>query len=177
MDTGIGTVARKAGSRIVALALGVAAASTGLAADRAEFEKAAGEFSLVLAVMPVELIAGPQPPPERGATLFQPPAARDTHHVMVSIFQQRTGRRLLDVEVAARVAALGVSGEKKRLEPTVVAGAPVFANVFPMLGRGPFRVDVEFSVAGDSRPERATFYFTHPSFAFPEGASREGQRR
>lgn len=45
-----------------------------------------------------------------GATPFQPAETRDTHHLMVSIFDHRTGRWITDAAVGARVAALGLSG-------------------------------------------------------------------
>ncbi len=159
-----------AGARLTILAVALAAAFSlsAFASDQIGFRTTVGEFSVYLAVMPAEFVAGPQPTPERGTTPYQPPAAKDTHHVMVSIFEYRTGRRVSEAMVTARVAALGLSGEKKALEPTAVAGATVFSNSFPMIGRGPFRVDVEFRVPGAKRHEQATFYFTHPSFAPPK---------
>jgi len=166
-------ICSRARSSTLALALAAAFSLSGFASEQVEFRKTGGEFSFYLAVMPAEFIAGPQPAPEPGATPYRPPAAKDTHHVMVSIFESRTGRRVTEAAVAARVAALGFSGEKKALEPAVVAGAAVFANSFPMIGRGPFRVDVEFRVPGAQRREYATFYFTHPSFAPPK---RETQK-
>lgn len=134
-------------------------------AQEAGFRKNVGEFWVYLAVMPAELVTGPELAQTPGATPYRPPAARDTHHVMVSIFEYRSGRRISDAEVQARVAGLGFSGEKKALQPTSVAGAQVYAAPFPMLGRGPFRVDVEFRPVGAPRGAHAIFYFTHPSFA------------
>ncbi len=175
MKTGYRTVFPRARLSILALVLAAIPSLSGFASEQVEFWTA-GEFSVYLAVMPVEFITGPQPAPEPGATPYQPPAAKDTHHVMVSIFEYRTGRRVTEAAVAARVAALGFSGEKKTLEPTVVAGAAVFANSFPMTGRGPFRVDVEFRVPSAQRREHATFYFTHPSFAPPQRKTQKERK-
>lgn len=167
---------RSASLWILALVLGGALASSALATQPPDFRTTAGDYSVYLAVMPTEFITGPKSAPEPGATPFRPAAAKDTHHVMVSIFEYRTGRRLTDAAVDARVAGLGFSGEKKALEPTAVAGAAAFANSFPMIGRGPFRVDVEFRVPGAARAEHATFYFTHPSFEPPAGGTREDRK-
>ena len=139
------------------------------AAEELNFRKNVGDFWVYLAVMPADLVAGP-PAAAPGATPFQPASARDTHHLMVSLFDYRTGRRITDALVEARVAALGVSGVKKVLENTSAAGAPVYAGLFPMLGRGPFRIDVEFRAAGATGPQHVTFYFTHPSFRPPKRA-------
>lgn len=139
------------------------------AAEELNFRKHVGDFWVYLAVMPADLVAGP-PAAELAATPFQPASARDTHHLMVSLFDYRTGRRITDAIVEARVAALGVSGVKKVLENTSAAGAPVYAGLFPMLGRGPFRIDVEFRAPGATGLQHATFYFTHPSFRPPKRA-------
>ncbi len=51
------------------------------------FRKNVGDYSLYLAVMPAEVIRGPLASRDPAASPYQPPAARDTHHVMVSIFE------------------------------------------------------------------------------------------
>ena len=139
------------------------------AAEELNFRKNVGDFWVYLAVMPADLIAGP-PAAEPGATPFPPALARDTHHLMVSLFDYRTGRRITDAVVDARVAALGFSGLKKALENTSAAGAPVYAGLYPMSGRGPFRIDVEFRTPIATSPQHTTFYFTHPSFRPPKRA-------
>jgi len=159
---------------IVMLTLAVGFALPCAASEEMTFRKTADEYAVYLTVMPAEFISGPRPAPEPGAIPYQPPAAKDTHHVMVSVFDYRTGRRVTNAAVAARVARLGFSGEKKVLAPIAVVGAAVFANSFPMIGRGPFRIDVEFRVPDAQRHEHTTFYFTHPSFAPPK---RENQKR
>jgi hypothetical protein len=147
----------------------------GAAAEEETFRKTVGDFSLYLTVMPAEVIRGPRAPEVPGASPRRAPAARDTHHVMVSIFDVRTGQRLERLQVKARVAALGFSGEKRDLETISIGGAKVYGNTFPMLGRGPFRVDVEFNAHGGPHAQRATFYFTHPSFAAPKPGARLGE--
>lgn len=73
----------------------------------------------------------------------------------------------------AAFVALGFSGEKRDLEPLSVGGAMVYGNTFPMLGRGPFRVDVEFGARYGPHKQQTTFYFTHPSFAAPKQSTSE----
>ena len=138
-----------------------------VAADEEGFRKDAGGYSVYLAVMPAELARGPRAPERSGASLQRAPAPRDTHHVMVSIFESRSGMRVSGFEVKARVAALGFTGEKRDLEPISIGGSAAYGNTFPMLGRGPFRVDVEFGAHGGPHLQQVTFYFTHPSFAAP----------
>jgi hypothetical protein len=167
-------IRRRTRSILATLALATLAAVPGFAAEELSFRRAAGDFWVYLSVMPAELTQGPRVF-EPGATPFQTPAAQNTHYVMVSLFNYRTARRITDAAVEARVASLGFSGTKKALEPTTVAGAPVYAGLFPMQGRGPFRVDVEFRLPDAQRREHATFYFTHPSFAAPEARQAAGR--
>jgi len=166
--------------RTRALTLAAALAAAPVAAqpadDAAGFRKEVAGFTLYLAVMPAPVLAGPAPSVEPGASPFRrAPAARDTHHVMVSLFESTSGRRVTDARVEARVAALGFSGETKPLEPASVGGAQLYVGTFPMLGRGPFRVDVEFRLRQSARPQRARFYFTHPSFAPPRKKNGPGE--
>lgn len=155
---------------VIGLVVGPAAA-----ADEETFYKKVGEYTVYIAVMPSELIRGPRAPEIPGASPQRPPAPRDTHHVMVSIFESRTGVRVSGFHVKARVAALGFSGEKRDLEPISIGGAVAYGNTFPMLGRGPFRVDVEFGARGAPHVQQATFYFTHPGFAVPK--TNKGESR
>jgi len=159
------------------LALAAFVALPRAAAEEAGFRKNVGEYSLYLAVMPAEVIKGPLPPEPAGGSVNRPPAARDTHHVMLSIFDSRSGLRISGFQVEARVAALGFSGEKRDLEPISIGGATVYGNTFPMLGRGPFRVDVEFGPRYGPHMRRATFYFTHSSFAAPKKSTSERRTR
>lgn len=155
------------------LALAAVVALPRAAAEESGFRKNVGVYSVYLAVMPAEVIKGPLPPEPAGASLNRPAAARDTHHVMVSIFDSRSGLRIGGWQVEARVAALGFSGEKRVLEPLSVGGATVYGNTFPMLGRGPFRVDVEFGARYGPHTQQTTFYLTHPSFAAPKQSTSE----
>ena len=154
--------------RALVLAFAVLAAMPVGSAETGAYRKLAGPFTVYLTVMPSEVIRGPLPPDIPGATPLRPPAARDTHHVVVSIFDSASGLRVESFKVRARVAALGFSGEKRDLEPISIAGQGAYANGFPMLGRGPFRVDVEFWAHSETRRKELTFYFTHPDFAPPK---------
>jgi len=148
----------------------VVASGTPAASDQDGFRKEVGGFIVYLAVMPADVLLGPGTREEHApdvAPFHRSPAVRDTHHLMVSVFESGSGRRVGDARVEARVAELGFSGERKRLAPTNVSGSMLYGGLYPMMGRGPFRVDVEFLVPGAQRPERVRFYFTHPSFAEP----------
>lgn len=153
------------------LLLAMASHAIAVPAEAKTFSERSGRYIVYLIVMPSEALRGPRPPEIPGASPQRAPAPQDTHHVMVSIFDIHDGRRLDGLRVRARVAALGFSGEKRDMQPIQVAGSSLYGNSFPMLGRGPFRVDVDFSGAG-LPPQRVTFYFTHPRFVQPKEAAK-----
>src|SRR3989304_512308 len=107
----------------------------GAAAEESGYRKNVGDYSVYLAVMPAEVIRGPLAPDDAAASPYRSAEARDTHPVMVSIFETRDRRRVTDARGMARGAALGFSGGKKALEPTAGAGAAVYGGFFPMMGR------------------------------------------
>lgn len=161
---------------LLAVLLAATVVANAHAAEDVSFRKNVADYWVYLTVMPGELISGPSPS-EPSASPSKPSAAGDTHHVMVSLFDYRSGRRITDAKVHARVAALGFSGTQKALESTSVAGAELYAGLFPMIGRGPFRIDVEFRTAGAKSPQHATFYFRHPSFARPKAKTQKELER
>ena len=155
-------------NRGLTLVLAAAALFTAFSAVAAEtYSKLAGQYSVYLTVMPSEVIRGPLPPEIPGASPQGPPAARDSHHVMVAIFYSASGMRVEGFAVTARVSSPGLPGQQRDLEPIRIAGQVVYANGFPMLGRGPFRIDVEFGAPYGIHPQQATFYFAQPKFAPP----------
>lgn len=155
--------------RLLALvtATAVLAAAGAGAAEEATYRKRVGQFVVVLTVMPSELLGARVEPETPGASPRRPPSTGDTHHVVVSVFDSTSGLRLSRLNVQARVAALGFSGEKRDLRPIDIAGEVAYAGSFPMPGRGPFRVDVELATHSSVHRLQARFYFTHPSFAPP----------
>lgn len=160
---------------IIAVLSGFAMAQ-GMVTEETGYRRNVGAHSLYLAIMPAEVLRGPLAPEAAGASLSRPAAERDTHHVMVSVFESHSGRRVEDALVQARVAALGMSGLKKVLDPTRLAGTVTYGNFFPMIGRGPYRVDVEFRMPAAARPQHASFYFTHPNFEAPQPDKRKERK-
>ncbi len=60
------------------------------------------------------------------------PSGPHVHHVMLALFDVSSGERITDADVEVRVSPLGLSGPKKRLDPTSVAGAVTYCNYFAL---------------------------------------------
>lgn len=59
------------------------------------------------------------------------PSGPHVHHVMLALFDVSSGERITDADVEARVSPLGLSGPKKRLDPTSVAGETITLRSVP----------------------------------------------
>lgn len=150
----------------LALASGVLLGNTSAAAQT-DYRKVVGGFSIYLGIVPAEIVKGhAQPHPE--ATMHGgAKTAGDTHHIMVSIINDRSGKQVSDAAVEARVGEIGLSSVKKKMEPMRIADSMTYGNYFPMAGRGPFKIDVEIWLPTESLQLKAAFYFTHPGFKAP----------
>ena len=99
---------------LLTIAIAVGHSTSGFAAEQVGFRKAAGEFSVYLTVMPTEFLVGPQSPQKPGATPYLPPSASDMHHVMVSLFEYRNGRRVAKTNGLCAGRRARILGREKR---------------------------------------------------------------
>lgn len=88
-----------------------------------------------------------------------PPRGRHVHHLMAALFDARTGDRVEDVAIDARVTALGMAGETRRLEPMEIAGTVTYGNYFALQGNEAYRITL--SIWREGRHQPVTVEFTH----------------
>jgi site-specific recombinase XerC len=82
--------------------------------------------------------------------------------VTVAVFDAKTGQRITDAQVKARVEEVGLSSEDKALKPMAVANAVTYGNFFRMAGRGVFRITVQIRLPGTTRTTELRFEHQHP---------------
>jgi hypothetical protein len=143
------------------LAGAVAIAASGLApqARSADFqrEQRVGPMTVYLGVLPSELISLTLKEGEHGGV----PRGRGWHHVLIALFDTKTGQRITDAEVAARVEDVArIQSGEKRLEPMLIAGTVTFGNFFSMPARDPYSIHVKIDGHGYGKFE-VTFHYRH----------------
>ena len=138
-----------------------------LAAAQTDYRKLVGNFSIYLGIVPAEIVKGHALPHTEATMHGGVKTAGDTHHVMVSIIDDRSGRQVSDAVVEARVGEIGLSSVRKKMEAMKIADSTTYGNYFPMIARGRFQIDVEVWLPAESHRLKTTFYFTHPSFKTP----------
>ena len=82
------------------------------------------------------------------------------YHVMVALFEAKTGARITDAQVGARLVSSTQSAPETKLEPMTIAGAQTYGNYFDMAPGGSYRIDVSIRRPGVAEPIHATFHWT-----------------
>jgi len=86
---------------------------------------------------------------------------KHTYHILVSLFDEKSGERITDASVKATVIPLGMKGKTKKLEP--MHGEVVsYGNFFKMPERTPYTIQVEIVPEKSSKKSIAVFTFTRP---------------
>jgi hypothetical protein len=134
----------------------VLTAATTAWAGHTPLHKRADGLDVYIGVLPAELVQGHGK--EHGGT----PRNRGTHHVVVALFDSKTGDRITDAQVSTVVSEPGLAGQEKKLEPMEVATAMSYGNWFKMPGAGPYRIVIEIKRPDAGHPVKAVFEYRHP---------------
>lgn len=140
------------------LFLTVSVVSGSLGAQTPPVQRSA-RTTLYVGIVPAELAQAAveaHTPPAGHVTAL--PNVRSRHHLVVALFDTRTGRRITDARVVATLRGPSGPPVTKPLEPMPVGGAMSYGNVF-VLGELPgHRFQIEVS-RGRQPPERFAFAY------------------
>lgn len=149
-------------ARTVTTALLLATLSAGLvfAAETGQVARVNG-MDVFYGVIPAEIISGhPENHAERkmhGGV----PRGSGQHHLIVSLFDAKTRRRIENAQVSARIGEPGLAPQSKTLETMQFAGTVTYGNFFTMTSPGSYRIEVEVRPHGGV-PAKAVFEYRHP---------------
>lgn len=105
----------------------LAFAARGVTADDSSWHRIVDDMSVYLPLLPVELASG-TPRSLHSAE----PHGRDTHHVVIGLFNTASERRISLPEVRAKLVGRGPLGREQRIEPMRIAGAISYGTVFSL---------------------------------------------
>jgi hypothetical protein len=128
------------------------------------YEQTVDGMTIDLGAMPAELVRGhtmnPEGPNAHGGTQ----AYQGSHHIVVALFDARTGTRIANARVRAGVGDQSYNHEPDTwLEPMEVAGKMTYGNFFPMPGPGLWRIHLEIHRPGTAKATEADFAYEHPA--------------
>jgi hypothetical protein len=117
--------------------------------------------SIYLGVIPAEMVRG-HPAEHAESTMHGGrPRESDQFHIVIALFDAKTGARITNADVSAIVRETGLAGVEKKLEPMEIAGTLTYGGYFGMAGRGPFRIVVTIHMPSPARDLKATFEHRH----------------
>jgi len=128
-------------------------------AQAGPMNKTVGGITFYLGVMPAEIVRGhPSGHPE--STMHgSPPKGAGSRHLVVALFDAKTGERIVDASVSARVEQVGLAAEQKDLEPMQIAGTLTYGNFYLMQGGGIYKIRIVVKMKGTSNRIEAEFEY------------------
>ncbi len=84
-----------------------------------------------------------------------------SYHVLIAVFDSKSGKRITDAKLKATVAPLGLGGHSKALE-VMPGGALSYGNYFEMHKPGPYRILVEIQRGESKTKSIANFVYQRP---------------
>ncbi|MBX3497700.1 MAG: hypothetical protein KF769_15810 [Parvibaculum sp.] len=119
-------------------------------------------LAVYIGVLPAAMIQGHAVDHEKTPMHGGVPRGRNAHHLTVAIFDARTGSRIENASVQARVFPLGLAGTTRTLNPMTIVGTVTYGNYFA-LADGPYRIRLAISLPGQSQPVNMEFDYDHPA--------------
>ena len=104
-------------------------------AAETDLSKTVGGVTVYLGVVPAEIVKGLP----AGSSTERPmhgriPKGPHEYHLVAAVFDASSGARVSDAVVTAEVSGLGLSGDKKKLEPMQIAGTTTYGGFFDLPG-------------------------------------------
>ncbi len=141
--------------RSVLLAAVMGFTSGGAPAAESSYRQVVDGVAVYFGIVPAQLVRGH--PPAHSESEMHGGAPVGENHVMVALFDDKTGKRITRAEVIATITGPDSFKVAKKLEPMTIAGAATYGNYFSMLGPGPYRIEVRIRLPGAARELRTSF--------------------
>ena len=124
-----------------------------------------GGMTIDIGVIPAEVVQGHSTiPGDPKAMHGGTPANSGSHHLVVALFDDKTGVRITDARIRAGVADLSDDPTPDRiLEPMEVSGAMTYGNFFLMQGKRDWKIRLEIRRSSTAPPVEADFAYGHDS--------------
>ncbi|HVN36107.1 MAG TPA: c-type cytochrome [Casimicrobiaceae bacterium] len=87
------------------------------------------------------------------------PMGPDQYYVTIAVYDARSGKRIPDADVRARISTASSAGPEKALEPVSTAELRTYGNYFAMGGSGPYEIAVHIRRPGAANTIEAKFAY------------------
>lgn len=83
------------------------------------------------------------------------------HHVTVALFDGKTGQRITDAKVIARIGEMGLSSNRKKLKQERFGEAVSYGRDFYLSKEGPYWIDLKIKRSGLKQATVTRFEWNH----------------
>ena len=125
-----------------------------------EYEKHAEGLAVYLGVLPAQLVRGPSD--GHLATMHGGAASSGSHHLVVAIYDERTGKALDNATVEATVVPLGMGATRRARERMRIGDSVSYGNFYPMGVPGPYTIRVAIRREAQGGTTEVQFNYAHP---------------
>jgi hypothetical protein len=146
---------------IVSVVAGLMVLGMGALASDARAAETVDGVTIYLGVVPAAVVRGHHPPDHPEAEMHGG-VPDDGYHVMIALFDDKTGNRITDADVEATISGEEMAEVRKDLERMVIADAETYGNYFDLTGSGPYDIDLKIRLPDDDREVRATLDWQRP---------------
>jgi hypothetical protein len=120
-------------------------------------------MELFFGFVPAEILRGHPKEHEEQSMHGGIPRGKDTHHLIVSVFDAKTRARVIDAAITGSVTEVGMATENRKLEAMSFGNAVSYGSYFSMPNQGPYEIVVNVRRVGESVTATAHFQYWHPS--------------
>ncbi|MBI5042024.1 MAG: hypothetical protein HZB57_12745 [Gammaproteobacteria bacterium] len=140
-------------SGLLAAVLGFTAGGT--TAEESSYRKIVDDVVVYIGMVPAELVRG-HPPAHPEGTMHGGVQVGE-NHLTVAVFDDKTGRRIVDAQVTARITGDRSPDLEKHLESMTIGGSVTYGGYFYMPGSGPYRIELHIRLPDRPGELRVTF--------------------
>ncbi len=112
--------------------------------------------------VPAEILRGHPREHEEQTMHGGVPRGKAVHHLIVSVFDAKTRKRITDAAVTGSVTEVGMATQNQKLEAMSFGGAASYGNYFTMPDQGPYEIVVNVRRTGYTKAATAHFQYWQP---------------
>lgn len=145
---------------LLAFSLMAARTSAAIGAET-DLSRTVDGMTVYIGLVPSEIFSAHPPAHPESGMHGGKRAKRHSYHLVATLYEEKTGKRIEDAQVKASVEPFGLGSEEKKLEPMNINNTVTYGNYFPLPVTGPYRITLYIQRSGSSHVSEARFEYKH----------------
>ena len=119
-------------------------------------------MELFYGLIPAEILRGHPSGHEERSMHGGVPRGKGVYHLIVSVFDTKTKKRITDAVITGSVTEVGMATQNRKLEAMTFGGNVAYGNYFAMSNPGPYEIVINVRRPGHRKTATARFQYWHP---------------